>query len=244
MANFSQSLVAGAEPTICSAVGYNKFIVNVPSTSLYSVVFYGDNSGSVVLATVAPGAVASFGAPGYFWYECVGPTTSAFTVAGVATPSYELSAAGATVTNTATETVSATTTIPANLLTLGSTIRIRVQGISTAVNSTNTHQYKVRIGPTTLTGQVVLDSTAVNCSANAIFTGEFYLVVRGTPGAAVACVGYGTENVLNSTAIVNTNLASTNFATNGALIVEATITQSVANAGNSARVDFFEVTVQ
>jgi len=244
MANFSQSLVAGAEPTICSAVGYNKFTVSVPSTSLYSVVFYGDNSGAVVLTTVAPGAVASFGANGLFWYECLGPTVSAFTVAGVSTPLYELSAAGVTVTNTTTETVSATATIPANLLTLGSTIRIRVQGISTAVNSTNTHEYKVRIGPTTLTGTVVLDSTAVNCSANAIFTGEFYLVVRGTPGATVACIGYGTENVLNSTTIINTSLASTNFATNGALLVEATITQSAASAGNSARVDVFEVTAQ
>jgi len=243
MANFAQSLVAGAEGTLCAAVGYNKFTVNVPSNSGYSVQFWGDNSGSLLLATVAPGGVASFGATGGFWYQAVGAGVSPFTVAGVATPFYELSAAGTSVTNTTTETVSATATIPANLLTLGSTIRIKVQGISTAVNSTNTHEYKVRIGTTTLTGTVVLDSTAVNCSANAIYTGEFTFVVRSVPSAATACVGYGIQNVLNSTTMVNTSLASTNFNTASALIVEATITQSAASAGNVAVVNVFEVTV-
>jgi hypothetical protein len=245
MANFSQSLVAGPEGTLCPAVGYSKFTVNVPSTSGYSVQFWGDNSGSLLLATVAPGGVATFGAPGGFWYQAQGAGVSPFTVAGVSSPLYELAAAGTTVTTTSTETVSASATIPANLLTTGSVVRVRVQGIQTAVNGADTCRFQVRIGPTTLTGQGVLDSTAVAGGVSYIFVGEFSLTCRAVPSATSACVGAGIQNVLaaSGAAMLNTYLGSTNFATNGALLVEATIKFSSANAGNSARVDLLEVTV-
>jgi hypothetical protein len=239
--------LANTDVALYSAPGYSSFTVSVATGQPSSVLFSADLSGQTVLATVAPGATATFGAPGQFYHQIVSTaaTASAWTVAQLATPVYELAAAGATVTATSTETVSASATIPANRLQVGSTIKIRVQGIQTAVNSTDTCRFQVRIGPTTLTGQGVLDSTAVAGGVSYVFTGEFTLVCRAAPSAASACVGYGVQNVLAATgaAMLNTYLGSTNFATNGALLVEATIKFSTTNAGNSARVDILEINV-
>ena len=140
--------------------------VSVPSSALNNCAFFQTDDGQVTLGTVggvAPGGQAFFTVTqGYFFVQGVnGQSSYSLTQVTTGTKLYELSAAGATVTASSTETVSASATIPASLLQAGTTVRIRVQGIQTAVNSTDTCRFQVRIGPTTLTGTGVLDSTAV-----------------------------------------------------------------------------------
>ena len=229
----------GVQEFVSSA---SRFTVTVPAGSP-TLMCSADPQGVFGLATIAAGTTTTFSNPGGFFFTSTLP--SGATVVAVGSPAYELTAAGTTVTATSTETVSATTTIPANVLQLGNTIRIKCQGIQTAVNGADTCRFLVRIGPTTLTGQIVLDSTAVAGGVSYDYTGEFTLVSRGASGAAVAYVGYGLQNVLAAAgaAVLNTVLPSTNFATNGPLLVEASIKFSSANAGNSARVDIFEVII-
>lgn len=152
-----------------------------------------------------------------------------------------LTAAGSAVTNTVTETVAASFTVPANTIKAGTLMRVSYQGIATATNGTDTLRVRLRFGGTTLTGTVLLDHTAIDVANDSFFSGYFDLIGRAAPGAAAAIVGMGMRGGPGTTSaasnMVNAMLATTNFATNAALLVEVTLQWSVANAGNSARVD-------
>jgi hypothetical protein len=146
---------------------------------------------------------------------------------------FSLGAASAALTNTTTTTAFASYAIPANTLDAGDVIRIRAQGIQTAVNSTNTLTVKLTIGSTT-----IVTTAAVNAAANDEFYLDTTITIRtnGASGTLVAASqqSFGTPgtatlspSLLGSTAI-DTTVAET-------IAVQGTF--SVASSGNSARLD-------
>lgn len=160
--------------------------------------------------------------------------------------SYALVAAGTAHTNSTDEAVLGAFTIPANTIKAGTLVKVRYQGIATATNSTDTLAVVLRCGPTTLIGQSLITHAAVDVANDDIFEGEFTLVARAAPGAAAACVGVGsfqTTGAAGTATRKGAYLASTNFATNGALLMEVTADWSVANVGNSCRLDILNVEI-
>lgn len=162
---------------------------------------------------------------------------------------YCLAAAGTAHTNSTDEAVLASYELPANSIKAGTVVKIRYQGIATAQAGATTLTVNLRIGPTTLTGTVVQTHAAHAITENDIFAGEFTLVGRATPGAAAACVGFGmfgpTADAYDADGTLGFNanmLASTNFATNGALKIELCADWSAADA-SSCRCDIFIVEV-
>jgi predicted RecA/RadA family phage recombinase len=146
-------------------------------------------------------------------------------------------AASAAVTNTVAETAfDQSFTIPANTLKAGDVIRVRLQGIATATNSTDTLNVKLKIGAT-----AVMATGAVDVANNDIFFMDVDLVVR-TVGAGGTLVAAGV-NALGTEGTVTAKpgkLASTAIDTTVAQAVTVTATWSVANAGNSVRLDVFD----
>lgn len=153
-------------------------------------------------------------------------------------------AAGTAHTNSTDEAVLGSYSIPANTIGVGTIVRVRYQGIVTADNGATTLTVILRCGPTTLTGQALISHAATDTQANYIFTGEYQLVGRAAPGAAAACVGVGTfsEPAAVGGALKTAFLGSTNFATNGALLLEVTADWSAADS-NSCRLDILNVEV-
>lgn len=152
-------------------------------------------------------------------------------------------AASAAVTNTTTETeFDQSHTLAPNLLKAGSLIRIRYQGIATATNSTDTLTVKLYLGGKT--GTALQASAATDVANNNIFGGEFSLVVR-TVGATGTMVGFGTYiktlAASDTATMVAGSLASTTVDTTVAQKIAVAATWSVANAGNSCRLDFLSV---
>ena len=161
-------------------------------------------------------------------------------VGGIA---YNLAAAGSTLTASSTETQMAAYTIPANTLLLGTMVRITWQLIQTAKNGTDTLTVSLRCGPTTLTGTKLVTGTATAGVVNGLNVGEFNLVCRASPSAASACVGVGgySEVAAAGGPWITEYIGATNFATNGALVVELTAQFSCTSASNSCRCDIFTV---
>lgn len=155
-------------------------------------------------------------------------------------------AAGTALTNTTSETVLGSFTIPANTINAGTVIRIRYQGIATATNSTDTLTVRLRFGTTTLTGTALITTSAVDVANNDIFTGYFELTGRAAAAAAAAIIGSGhfSQPGAAGGALLTAYLGSTNFATNGALLVEVTGQWSVASGSNSCRLDQLNVEVR
>jgi hypothetical protein len=156
---------------------------------------------------------------------------------------YVATAASAAVTNTTTETLfSNQFSIPANELTAGDRIRVRYQGIATATNSTDTLAIKLYIGG--LTGTALISHAATDVANNDVFDGEFDLIIR-TAGASGTMVGVGTYKSVPAAAGTATYkdavLASTAIDTTAAQVVGVSATWSVANAGNSCRLDILNI---
>lgn len=156
---------------------------------------------------------------------------------------YSSVAASAAVANTTTETeFDKTYTLPANILKAGSLLRIRYQGIATATNSTDTLTAKLYLGGKA--GTALQASSATDVANNNIFAGEFYLTVR-TAGATGTMVGWGnyvkTLAASDTATMVVGILASTTVDTTVAQRIAVAATWSVANAGNSCRLDYLTV---
>ena len=154
-------------------------------------------------------------------------------------------AASTAVTNTTDETLFSTSvSIPANTLIAGSSIRVRYQGIATATNSTDTLAIKLYIGG--LAGTVLLSHAATDVANNDVFQGEYELIVRtaGSSGTMVGCGTYKSIPAAEGTATYADDiLASTAIDTTAAKVIGVSATWSVANAGNSCRLDFLRVAV-
>lgn len=135
--------------------------------------------------------------------------------------------------------------IPANTLVAGSVVKIKFQGIATATNSTDTLTIKLYIGG--LAGTALLTGTATDVANNDIFAGEFTLIIR-TAGATGTMVGYGTHTEVpaaSGTAVhdITEILASTTIDTTAAQVVGVGADWSVANSGNSCRLDMLIVEI-
>lgn len=144
-------------------------------------------------------------------------------------------------------------TIPANMLEAGSRIKIKYQGIQTAVNGTDTIAVGLNIGGTlaasTLAvtgGTALLAGTATAGVSSGVVWGEYNLIVR-TAGSSGTMVGWGLHKpVIAAEATVTVKddiLASTTIDTTVAQIVCVPVTYGAASSSNSFRVDHFEVEV-
>lgn len=166
--------------------------------------------------------------------------------AGIASlVAYTNTAASAAVTNSTVETLfDKSYSIPAKSLRAGQLIKIRFQGIATATNSTDTLAVKLYIGG--LTGTVLLSLAATDVANNDVFDGEYELIIR-TDGASGTMVGCGTFKSIpaaEGTATYKDDiLASTAIDTTAAQVIGVSATWSVANAGNSVRLDFLRVEI-
>lgn len=139
--------------------------------------------------------------------------------------SYSNIALGTTLTNSAAETLLGNFTIPANTLKAGSTLFVKFGVLVADVNAGDGLEVKLRLGPTTLTGQELIATGIIAVSVADIAVGEFRLISFAAPGAAVACVGSGFYCDLGApgtAAMLAVNLDSTVFVTNGALRCEVT----------------------
>jgi hypothetical protein len=149
-------------------------------------------------------------------------------------------AASSAVTNTVAETAfDKTKVIPANSLKVGDRIKFRAQAIATATNSTDTLNLKLRVGGTT-----ILATGAVDVANNDIGYIEGEVTVR-TIGAGGTMVAAGVT-ALGASGTVTAkagNLPSTALNTTVANTVDVTATWSVANAGNSVRLDVLDLDV-
>lgn len=158
---------------------------------------------------------------------------------------YTNTAASAAITNTITETLfDAQYSIPANTLKAGTLVRIRYQGIATATNSTDTLAVKLYIGG--LSGTALISHAATDVANNDVFSGEMSLICRDA-GATGHIVGAGSYKSVPAAAGTATYkdavLASTVIDTTAAQVVGVSATWSVANAGNSCRLDFLSVEI-
>lgn len=194
-----------------------------------------NSSTGTLLVSVNPAQAVTVSCDGTTW--TLSGTSS---VTGGATV---LAAAGTALTGSNTETVLASATIPASRLTTGSRVRVKYQGIVSATTGATTLTIKLRFGTTTLTGTAIISGTATTTAANLIFSGEADITCRATPSATSACVAHALFCEPTAAGAVTPKqaiMASTNFATNGALLVEVTGTWSASDA-NSCRVDIFNV---
>lgn len=150
-----------------------------------------------------------------------------------------ITADGTAVTNTTSETVMATFSIPAGALKQGRVIDFFAAAIATSTNGTDTFRYRVRLGG--VAGSVVADSTAIDLANNDIFVGAGQITVRedGASGSVVAA----SHGMLKTTGF-NTLLDATTVDTTAALTLVLTCTQSAASASNSARATIFNATVR
>ncbi len=134
-----------------------------------------------------------------------------------------------------------TYSIPANTINSGTIIRISGSVLADQVDGTDTLEVKLYLGGTTLLTTTAFDPSAVTDFVNF----SFELVSRAAAGAAAALVGKG-EWVTsdNGTEIRGAAvLASTNFATNGALVVKASAKWSSTTALTNARLHTLNVEI-
>lgn len=147
-------------------------------------------------------------------------------------------------TNTTTEALFDTNyTIPANMLKAGDVLKIRFQGIATATNATDTLTIKLYIDG--LTGTALLTGTATDVANNNIFAGEAVVIFR-TVGASGTLVAVGTHTdvpAASGTAVhdITEITASTAIDTTATIQVGVGADWSVADVGNSARLDIMTV---
>lgn len=158
---------------------------------------------------------------------------------------YSNVAASSAVTSTSTETLFDTFyTIPANTLKAGTVVKIRYQGIQTAVNSTDTLQVKLYLGGIAGTALITHASTAG--VSNGTISGEYQLIVRtaGTSGTVVGCGTYKSVVAAEGTATYKDDiLASTTVNTTTTQVIGVAASFNSTSAGNSVRLDNLTVEI-
>lgn len=155
-------------------------------------------------------------------------------------------AASTAISNTTTETMfSNFLTLPPNSVAPGSLLQIRYQGIATATNSTDTLAIKLYLATATTAGAIagttLVSHAATDVANNDVFQGEYEVTFRtiGSSGTMAGCGTYKSVPAAEGTATYKDDiLASTSVDTTAALYIGVSATWSVANAGNSCRLDF------
>lgn len=145
----------------------------------------------------------------------------------------------AAVSNTTTETVVGTFSIPAGALIQARIIDFMAALVATATNSTDTFRFRVRLGG--VAGTVVGDTTAIDLANNdaGVIMGQVVIREDGAAGTFVA----GSQSILKTTAnpIV---VQSTAIDTTTAKTLVVTIEESVASASNSAKLVAFNAIIR
>ena len=157
--------------------------------------------------------------------------------AGISSTDALLASAGAS----AHVDFASTYSIPANTIGSGTVIRISGSVLADQVDGTDTLEIKVYLGGTTLLTTTAFDPSAVTDFVNF----DFELVSRAAASAASAIVGKG-EWVTSDTGAETRGaavLASTNFATNGALVVKVSAKWSSTTALTNARLHTLNVDI-
>lgn len=142
------------------------------------------------------------------------------------------------VTNTTTETdFNQKYTIPANFLQPGDVLTINAQVIATATNTTDTLTVKLYIG-----GTAIVATAAVDVVNNDIAVISATVIIR-TIGAAGTYVAFGQQGLGTPGTVTAKpwNLGSTAIDTTATQVVKVTATWSVANAGDSCRLDGLDI---
>lgn len=157
---------------------------------------------------------------------------------------YSNTAASAAHTNTITEALFDTQySVPANSLQAGELIKVFYQGIATATNLTDTLTIKLYLGG--LAGTAILTGTATDVANDNIFAGWAEILIRtiGASGTFVACGMHTDVPAASGTATgaVTEITASTAIDTTAAQVIGVGADWSVANAGNSCRLDILRV---
>lgn len=163
------------------------------------------------------------------------------TGAGTSGKLYSAIAASTAIANTTTETLcDKNFQIPANTLRAGDVLRVRAQGIATLTNSTDTLAAKLYLGG--LLGTLICTCPALDVANNDIFYIDAEIVIR-TDGATGTLVATGTVQIgpQASATVKAFSLPSTVIDTTAAQTVGVSLTWSVANAGDSARLDVLDV---
>ncbi len=154
---------------------------------------------------------------------------------------YRNVAASAAVTTTTTETLfDKSYTIPANSLRVGDILTVRAQAIATATNSTDTLTLKLYLGG--LTGTAICTTGAIDVANGDIGYINATIVIR-TIGASGTFVATGVQSlgVPGTVTAKPFLLGSTAIDTTATKVLGVSATWSTNNAGNSARLDVFEV---
>jgi hypothetical protein len=156
---------------------------------------------------------------------------------------YSNTAASTAVASTSAETVFDTNyAIPANTLKAGTVVRVRFQGIQTALVGTDTLAFKLYIGGSA--GTALLTSAATTGVSNGTIQGECTLICRtaGTTGTFVSTGTYKVVSAEGTMTVKDDIQASTTINTQAQQLVTATATFNTTNA-NSVRMDLFTVEI-
>lgn len=154
---------------------------------------------------------------------------------------HQIVAPSSTITNVTAETTfsNGTYTIPANSLSVGDVIHIRLKAYAIAQNSTNTHRIKSYIGSTNIG-----DNGAVSMAAADVAIQDIYLTIR-TIGASGTLIG--TAFISSSASGTFTDLAftlaSTAVDTTATQAITVKSTASAMSAGNQIRLDEYTVEI-
>lgn len=164
---------------------------------------------------------------------------------GIGFLAYSNTAASAAITNVNTATLfDKNYTVPVNTLEAGTVIKVRFQGIATGTHSTDTLIVKLLIGG--VSGTALLTSATTNATDNDIFAGECVIVVR-TAGASGTFVATGSFTSVEAASGVATRVdaitASTAIDTTATQQIGVSATWSVADTGNTVRLDIFTVEI-
>lgn len=155
-------------------------------------------------------------------------------------PLSQLVAAGTALSNSTTETILASYNMPGNSLQSGKRYKISGAVVASSTNSTDTLRVRLRVGPTTLTGTVILDGTAVDVANNDVIVFDISAQVRAD--GVVIFSGFATLEGAEGTVTARAVFESVTVAdVTATLRIELTGLWSVASASNSCRADAFDV---
>lgn len=207
-------------------IGNNGVIVPTGTSTLNANVSYGGKTNAAIV--LAPGAVLA------------GTGTLPSSTSGLnyilderTKPALFTQTASVTVANTTTETTLVgsgvgSMTLPANFLTVGRVLKVRVWGVHSATGAP-TIRIKVKVG-----GTAILDTTAVtsNNDTNTAFQVEAWITCRTTGGTGTI-IGQGKYEEISHAAFPMSATATTTVDTTATQAVDVSLTWGTAAAGNT-----------
>jgi hypothetical protein len=137
-------------------------------------------------------------------------------------------------------------TVPANTFKASTRVRIHARVTVANASGTDTLECKLYLGTAVMTGTTLLTTTAVDPTTTSDFHAiDFDLVSRAAPSATSAIVGDGkwSTNTAGTEARGTAILATTNFATNAALVISLSGKWSSTTANTQSRLDDFYIEV-